>query len=210
LDTAGDHRDQDEYQRDHDEHERDHHQHGRDAVLGAAPALRLAEVRLLSGDDGHQALPCSAAPPTIARAMTLMMIVNANRSTPSPTGGAGTAPAAARTWLARPGGWERPGANGCDVTVAAEPITSAAAIVSPIARPRPSSTAPTMPPLLCGQTAPWIISRRVAPSAYAPSLSIAGTVAITSRDSEGTIGVIMKARMIPAGENEGPPVAGST
>ena len=35
-----------------------------------------------------------------------------------------------------------------------EPITSAAAIVSPIARPRPSITAPTRPPLLCGQTAP--------------------------------------------------------
>jgi len=51
------------------------------------------------------------------------------------------------------------------VIVADEPITSAAAIVSPMARPRPSSTAPVMPPLLCGQTAPVIISRRVAPSA---------------------------------------------
>ena len=85
-----------------------------------------------------------------------------------------------------------------------EPITSATAIVSPIARPSPSSTAPTTPPWLCGQTAPRIISHRVAPSAYAPSLSIAGTVAMTSRDSEVTIGVIMKARMMPAVKNEAP------
>ena len=92
--------------------------------------------------------------------------------------------------------------------VADEPITSAAAIVSPIARPRPSSTAPTMPPWLCGQTAPRIISRRVAPSAYAPSLSMAGTVAMTSRDSEVTIGVIMKARMMPQVKNEAPLVGG--
>ena len=89
-----------------------------------------------------------------------------------------------------------------------EPITSAAAIVSPMARPSPSSTAPTTPPWLCGQTAPVIISHRVAPSAYAPSLSICGTVAMTSRDSEVTIGVIMKARMIPAVKNEAPLVGG--
>ena len=89
-----------------------------------------------------------------------------------------------------------------------EPITSATAIVSPIARPSPSSTAPTTPPWLCGQTAPRIISRRVAPSAYAPSLSMAGTVAMTSRDSEVTIGVIMKARMMPAVKNEAPLVGG--
>ena len=44
-------------------------------------------------------------------------------------------------------------------------MTSAAAIVSPMARPRPSRIDPTMPPWLCGQTAPLIISHRVAPSA---------------------------------------------
>jgi len=88
--------------------------------------------------------------------------------------------------------------------VADEPITSATAIVSPMARPSPSRTAPTTPPWLCGQTAPVIISHRVAPSAYAPSLSIAGTVAMTSRDSEVTIGVIMKARMMPAVKNDAP------
>ena len=83
-------------------------------------------------------------------------------------------------------------------------ITSAAAIVSPIARPRPSSTAPTTPAWLCGHTAPRIISHRVTPSAYAPSLSIVGTVAMTSRDSEVTIGVIMMARMRPVVKNEVP------
>ena len=85
-----------------------------------------------------------------------------------------------------------------------EPITRAAAIVSPIARPRPTRIAPTTPAWLCGQTAPRIISQRVAPSAYAPSLSMAGTVAMTSRDSEVMIGVIMMARMSPQVKNEAP------
>ena len=44
----------------------------------------------------------------------------------------------------------------------------------------------------------------MAPSAYAPSLSIVGTVAMTSRDSEVMIGVIMMARMMPAVKNEAP------
>jgi len=39
-------------------------------------------------------------------------------------------------------------------------------------------------------------------------LSIAGTVAITSRDSDVTIGVIMKARMMPVVKNEAPLVGG--
>ncbi len=78
------------------------------------------------------------------------------------------------------------------------PMTSVAAIVSPIARPSPSITAPTSPALLCGQTAAEIISQRVAPSASAASLSVVGVVSITSRDSDVMIGVIMMARMIPA------------
>ena len=44
----------------------------------------------------------------------------------------------------------------------------------------------------------------MAPSAYAPSLSMAGTVAMTSRDKEVTMGVIMKARMMPAVKNDAP------
>ena len=82
----------------------------------------------------------------------------------------------------------------------AEPMTSAAAIVSPMARPRPSITAPTMPPTECGSTAPVIISHRVAPSARAPSRSVCGVVSITSRDTDDTIGVIMTARISAGGE----------
>src|SRR5262249_38669214 len=186
------------------EHERDHHQDGRDPVLGAPPAFRLAEVGRLPGcgRGGHQApLFRRADRSTIPRAKTVMMIVKANRSTPSPISPARNSPEASPNWLAMTAGMLLPGTNRCVViTLSAEPITSAAAIVSPMARPRPSSTAPTMPPLLCGQTAPWIISRRVAPSAYAPSLSIAGTLAITSRDREVTIGGIIKARRMPAGK----------
>ena len=83
-------------------------------------------------------------------------------------------------------------------------MTSATAIVSPIARPRPSITAPTRPPLLCGSTAPLIISHRVAPSASAASFSLGGVVSITSRASDVMIGVIMIARMMPAVRKLGP------
>src|SRR5262249_36334419 len=106
LDSAGDHRDQDEHQRDHGERERDHHQDGRDAVLGAPPARGFAQVGLLSRDNGHQALPCSADRPTIARAMTLMMIVNANSSTPSPISAARNTPEASPNWFAMTAGME--------------------------------------------------------------------------------------------------------
>ena len=58
--------------------------------------------------------------------------------------------------------------------------------------------------MLWENTEARIISHRVAPRAYAPSRSIAGTVAMTSRDSEVTIGVIMNARMMPAVKNEAP------
>ena len=80
----------------------------------------------------------------------------------------------------------------------AEPMTSATAMVSPMARPRPSMTAPTRPPWLQGKTAPRIISHRVAPSAEAASRLGVGTVSMTSRDSDVMIGMIMIARMMPA------------
>ncbi len=56
----------------------------------------------------------------------------------------------------------------------------------------------TMPLRLCGNTAPRIISQRVAPRASAASFCDAGTVANTSRVIEVMIGVIMMATMIPA------------
>ena len=85
-----------------------------------------------------------------------------------------------------------------------EPMTSAAAMVSPIARPRPSITAPTMPPAECGITAPVIISHRVAPSASAPSRSVCGVVSMTSRAIEVMIGVIITARIKPGGDERAP------
>ena len=56
----------------------------------------------------------------------------------------------------------------------------------------------TIPLRLCGNTAPRIISQRVAPRASAASFCAGGTVANTSRVIEVMIGVIMMATMIPA------------
>ena len=70
-------------------------------------------------------------------------------------------------------------------------------------------TAPTMPPLLWLNTAPRIISQRVAPSASAASFSSGGVVSNTSRVSEVMIGMIMIARMIPAVKNARPLVGPS-
>ena len=77
-------------------------------------------------------------------------------------------------------------------------MTIVTAIVSPIARPRPSIAAPEMPAREYGSTAMRIISQRVAPSASAASLSCGGTVAMTSREMAETIGRIMIARISPA------------
>ena len=90
------------------------------------------------------------------------------------------------------------------VICAAEPMTRATAMVSPMARPRPSITAPTRPPLEWGSTAPRIISQRVAPRARAASRSPGGVVSMTSRESEVMIGMIMMARMRPAVMKERP------
>src|SRR5919202_1912651 len=97
-----------------------------------------------------------------------------------------------------------PEANRFEVIWVAAPTVSATAIVSPIARPRPSMTAPTMPPKLCGNTAPRIISHRVAPSATAACFSDSGTVANTSRMIDVMIGTIMMATMMPAVMNPRP------
>ena len=101
-------------------------------------------------------------------------------------------------------GSESPDENRFAVMVGREPITRATAIVSPIARPRPSITAPTMPPIEWGSTAPVIISHRVAPRASAPSRSVCGQVSITSREIEVMIGVIITARISPAVMNVRP------
>ena len=77
-------------------------------------------------------------------------------------------------------------------------MTIVTAIVSPIARPRPSIAAPEIPAREYGRIAVRIISQRVAPSASAASLWSGGTVDITSRVMAETIGRIMIASTSPA------------
>src|SRR5208282_536727 len=103
--ALGDHLDQDEPQRDDHSHEREHHQNGRETVACAPPAPRLPEVKLLLGDDGHQApLLRRADRSTIPWAATLMMIVNANRSTPIPISAARNSPLDSPNWFAMTAG----------------------------------------------------------------------------------------------------------
>ena len=91
-----------------------------------------------------------------------------------------------------------PWANRFDTICGLAPMTSATAMVSPIARPSPNMTAPTIPPVEWGITTPRIISHRVAPRASAPFLSLVGTVWKTSRRIDVMIGVIMSPTMSPA------------
>ena len=77
-------------------------------------------------------------------------------------------------------------------------MTSATAIVSPIARPSPRRIPAVMPLRLCGNTAARIISHRVAPIARAASFCACGTVANVSRVTDVMIGMIMIARIRPA------------
>ena len=74
------------------------------------------------------------------------MIVRTNSVSPRAIERGAPQLAASPHWLAMTAGIESPGENNLAVMSGEEPITRAAAIVSPIARPRPSMTAPTMPP----------------------------------------------------------------
>ncbi len=93
---------------------------------------------------------------------------------------------------------ESPGKNRCDVIWWLLPMSSATAIVSPIARPRPSIAAPISPLRTRGNTATRNISQRVAPMASAAFLSSCATVTSVSRLSDVMIGVIMTASTSPA------------
>ena len=78
------------------------------------------------------------------------------------------------------------------------PITIVTAIVSPSARPSPSTHAPKMPTRAAGSTTRVAVSHFVAPSAIDASRRSRGIAAITSREIAVTVGTIMSARMIPA------------
>ena len=83
-------------------------------------------------------------------------------------------------------------------------MTIITAMVSPMARPRPSIAAPTRPLRTRGNTATRSISQRVAPIAIAPFLSSCDTVMSASRDSDVMMGVIITARITPAVMNDAP------
>ena len=90
------------------------------------------------------------------------------------------------------------GANSESDMSARFPITIVTAIVSPIARPRPSMIAPMTPVRPYGRTARRIISQRVAPSASAASRCADGTAWNTSCATEVMYGTIMIARIMEA------------
>jgi hypothetical protein len=80
--------------------------------------------------------------------------------------------------------------------------TSATAIVSPRARPRPSMLPPTTPPRPKGSTTARIMPQRVPPRARAPSHSTRGAWENTSRHTEVMIGVTITATTTPAMNRE--------
>src|SRR5262249_47674098 len=146
----------------------------RDAVADAAarrgPGLQEAADRGglldLSVDDRHQApLSLRSKRPTIVRAETLTRIVRTKSTTPRPMRAERCRGPDSPNWLAMTAAMASPGAKRFAVICALAPMTRASAMVSPMARPRPSMTAPTMPPRLQGITAERIISQRVVPIA---------------------------------------------
>src|SRR5262249_59316668 len=85
-----------------------------------------------------------------------------------------------------------------ELSVKAGEMIRLAAVGSANARPRPSMTAPIMPPLPNGSTTDRIIPHRVEPNAYAPSRSPAGAWEKTSLMIEHVIGITMSATTRPA------------
>ena len=74
------------------------------------------------------------------------------------------------------------------------PLTSATAIASPMARPKPRIIAAATPPRVYGKTTPRTISQRVVPRPRAPSFSSDGTLRKSSREMLAMIGRIMIVR----------------
>ena len=106
---------------------------------------------------------------------------------------------ASDSWRKICAGIVSPTPNRFSVMSGRAPMISATATVSPMARPRPSMTAPVTPPLECGSTTPRIISQRVAPSASAASWCRRGVCRKISRQMAVMIGRIMIDSTMPAG-----------
>ena len=90
------------------------------------------------------------------------------------------------------------GANSEATICARLPMTMVTAIVSPMARPRPSMIAPRIPVRPYGNTATRTISHLVAPKAKAASRCACGTARSTSCVTEVMYGTIITARIIEA------------
>jgi len=84
------------------------------------------------------------------------------------------------------------------------PTSIARAIVSPSARPNPSTIAPNSPRAAVGRITLRIVSQRVAPRPSAASFNRCGTALSASRDSAETVGRIMIASTNDAGSIPGP------
>ena len=84
------------------------------------------------------------------------------------------------------------------------PISIARAIVSPSARPKPSTSAPKMPVAAVGSMTLRIASHLVVPSPYAASLTRYGTRRRASWETAATVGRIMIASTSEAGASPGP------
>ena len=77
------------------------------------------------------------------------------------------------------------------------PVAISTAIVSPIARPTPSSTAASSPFLAAGNNTRYTISQRLAPSASAASRYESGTALSASSPTDTITGTLISARMMP-------------
>src|SRR5690606_23649812 len=140
-------------------HERHHEGEGDDGgggPVGQPPAgaepgpgevERLADGRV---DERHQAAPrkrtCTRL--TITRPRTLTTIVSTRRKTPSAMSAERNVPEDSPNWLTMTAGMASPVAKRLATIWGRDPMTRATAIVSPMARTRPSIVATTVPPKL--------------------------------------------------------------
>ena len=124
--------------------------------------------------------------------------VSTNSTTPIPMSAERYVPVASPNWFAMMLARVSPGPKMCALMCCELPMSSATAIVSPIARPRPIITADDHAAAAVREHRAPDHLPRVAPSPYDASFSGCGVVANTSRVIDVMIGVIMIATMIPA------------
>src|SRR4029077_4234233 len=198
LDTLSDHEEQDEGQG-HERHEHGQRAESDEERRDGLPAERAVAHAAASASGG-------AARGALLRAMLqmrsrdnpLMTSVITNSTNPTSIRAAmWRSVSASVNSLSRTAAIVYCGAKSEAEILGLLPMTIVTAIVSPSARPKPSITAPTMP-VRAKKSAARIASKRVAPSAYAPSRCAAGTAFSTSRATDEVNGITMTARISPA------------